>query len=145
MSWDPNSPAAHNGSFQISLQLIRVILERLPLDSVQVTEKHEAEDGVPHRLIDQNFAGDCYWLRAGEFGVEESIEIMPSSSVDEESERPQTNRTHNVVGLAVVVDELLGEDITDGETRERGECFGEERLRLKHGVVFGPDSAHFSG
>jgi hypothetical protein len=93
-------------------------------------------------LIDQNFGGNSYGLRAGKFGVEESIKIMPSSSVDEESERSQTNRAHDVVGLAIVVDELLGKDVTYGETRERGECLGEERLCLKHGVVFGPDSTH---
>jgi hypothetical protein len=133
---------SHDGRLQIGLKLIRVIFERLPLDNIQVTEEHEAEDGVPHRLIDQNFRGDSYGLRAGKFGVEESIEIMSGSSVDEESERSKTNRTHNVVGLAIVVDELLGKDVTDGETRERGECLGEKRLCLKHSVVSGPDSTH---
>ena len=47
---------------------------------------------------------------------------MSSSSVDEESERSQKNRAHDVVGLAIVVDVLLGKDVTYGETRERGEC-----------------------
>ena len=67
---------------------------------------------------------------------------MSGGTVDEETERPKTDGTHDIVWLAIIIDKFLGEHITNGKTGERSECLGEEGLRLKHSIVFCPDSAH---
>jgi len=82
-------------------------------------------------LINQHFGRDGGRLGSGKLGVEETIEIMTGSSMDEKSERTKTDGTHWIVGLAIVVDKILREDVTDGKASEGGECLGEERLSLK--------------
>lgn len=47
---------------------------------------------------------------------------MASGAVDEEPEGAETDGTHDVVGLAIVVDKVLCKDVTDGEAGEGGEC-----------------------
>ena len=65
---------------------------------------------------------------------------MTRRSVAKETEGTQTDGAHGVVRSIVVVDELLGEDITGGEADERSAHLGKERLSLEDGVVSGPKS-----
>ena len=116
MSRHPNRPTSHDCRLQIGLDLILIILKRLPLDKIQVTKEHEAEDGIPNSLINENFGSDSLGLCSREFRIEESVEVMPGSTVDEETEGSETDGTHGIVGLAILVDKVLGEDITDGKT-----------------------------
>ena len=70
---------------------------------------------------------------------------MSSGSVDQESERTEFEGPHGVIGFSIVIDKFLGEDISSGESDERGESLCEERLCLEEFVVTCPDCAHCEG
>mmetsp|Transcript_127 Transcript_127/g.295 ORF Transcript_127/g.295 Transcript_127/m.295 type:complete len:152 (-) Transcript_127:123-578(-) len=144
MSRHPNSPTSHHGRLQISLNLILIILERLPLGNIEVSKEHETKNGIPHGLVDENLSGDGGGFGSGEFGVKKSVEVVTGSSVNQEAEGSKTEGTHRIVGLAIIIDKILSEDVTYGEPGERSECLGEEGLRLKHCVISGPESAHIA-
>jgi len=56
---------------------------------------------------------------------------MARRPVNEESERAKTKRAHGVVGLAVIVDEFLGQYVSDRKTRQRSQRLREKRLGLE--------------
>ena len=142
MGRDPNGPTSHNGCLEIGLDLGNILIPALSFDGVEVAEEHTSEDRVPHGLIDEDLGSDSDRLGSGELGIEESIEEVTCRTVEEETEGTQADGSHGVVGGTVIVDELLREDITDGETDQRGAHLGKERLSLEDGVVSGPKS-HF--
>lgn len=82
-------------------------------------------------MINQHFGSDSGGLGSGKLGIEEAVEIMSGSSMDEKSERTKTDGAHWIVGFAIVVDKILREDVTNGETSEGGERLGEEGLSLE--------------
>ena len=142
MGRDPNGPTSHNGSLEIGLDLGNILIPALSFDGVEVAKEHASKNWVPHGLIDEDLGSDSDRLGSGELGIEESIEEVTRRTVEEETEGTQADGAHGVVGGTVVVDELLCEDITDGETDQRGAHLGKERLSLEDGVVSGPKS-HF--
>ena len=137
---DPNGPTSHDGRLEIGLELGNVLIPALSFDGIEVTKEHASENGVPHCLVDEDLSSDSDGLGSGELGIEESVEEVTRRSVAKETEGTQTDGAHGVVRSTVVVDELLGEDITGGEADERSAHLGKERLSLEDGVVSGPKS-----
>jgi len=137
---DPNGPTSHDGRLEIGLDFGNILIPALSFDGAEVTKEHASEDGVPHCLVDEDLRSDSDGLGSGELGIEESIEEVTRRSVEEETEGTQTNGAHGVVRGAIVVDELLSEDITGGEADEGSAHLGKERLSLEDGVVSGPKS-----
>jgi len=82
-------------------------------------------------LIDQNLRCDGCWLRPRKLRIKEPIKVMARRPVNEESERAKTKRAHGVVGLAVIVDEFLGQYVSDRKTRQRSQRLREKRLGLE--------------
>ena len=140
MGRDPDGPASHNSRLKVGLDLGDVLVPALTLNKIQVSEEHTAKDGVPHGLIDKDLGGNGNGLGSWQLGIQESVEEMSGGTVKEEAEGTQTNGTHGIIGCAVVVDELLGEDITYRETDEGCAHLGKERLSLEDGVVSCPES-----
>jgi len=143
VGWDPDSPRSHDGGLQVGFQFLLVIIKRLALDSVQVSKKAATENGIPNGLIDEDFAGDSDWLGSRHLGIQKSVKVVTGTSVEEESKRSQTDGTHNVVWLITAFDEILCQDISDGESGEGCQTFGQERLSVQQFVVSCPKRCHF--
>ena len=140
MGRNPDSPTAHNGSLQVGLQLLNVLVKGLALEGTEVAEEHAAENGVPNRLVDQNLGRNCHGLSARHLRIEHTVEVVASGSVAEEAEGAEADGAHGIVRCTVIVDEVLCQNISGGESDEGRHHLGEERLGLEESIVSGPKS-----
>ena len=122
---------------QVSLDLLRVILEALSFANVQVSKEHQTENRIPHGLIDQNLGCDGLRLRPRKLRIKEPIEVMARRPVHEKPEGAKTKRAHRIVGFAVIVDEFLGQYVADRKTCQRSQRLREKRLGLELLVAVG--------
>jgi hypothetical protein len=143
VSWHPHSPGSHDSRFEISLELLDVIVPRFAFDEIQISEKHKTKDGVPHGLINKDLGGNRDGLGPGKLAVQKAVEIVTGTSVDEKSKGSQTNSAHDIVWLAILFDKSLRQDISSGESSQGCQTLGQERLRLQQLVVTSPKTRHF--
>ena len=139
---DPDSPRSHDGGFEIGIKLLGVIVEGFALSKVEESKEGASKDGVPNGLVDEDLAGDGDGLGSWQLGIQKSVEVVTGTSVEEESKGSQTDGTHNIVWLVTVFDELLCQDISDGESGEGGQTFRQKRLCVQQFVVSCPDRCH---
>lgn len=142
VSWYPHSPGSHDGSLEIGLELLGVVVPRLSFNQVQVSKEHASKDGVPDGLINKDLGGNCDGLGSGELAIQKAVKVVSGTSVDKESERSQTDGTHNVIWLATILDKVLRQDISGGESCQRSQALGQKRLCLQQLVVASPKSRH---
>ena len=142
--WHPHRPRSHDCRLEVALELLGVIIPRLSFRKVQVSKEHATKDGIPDGLIDKHLGGDSHGLGSRKLAIQESVEKVAGATVDKESERSHAGGTHNIKRV-ILFDKSLRQNISDGKSCQRGQAFGQKRLRLKQFVVTGPKSRHCCG
>jgi len=140
---NPDGPGSHDGGLKISFELLGVVREGFALGKVEVSKEGASKDGVPNGLVNENLAGDGHGGGSWQFGVQESVKVVTSGSVEKKSERSQTDGTHDIVWLVTFFDETLCQNISDGESGEGGKTFRQKRLCVQQFVVSCPERCHF--
>jgi hypothetical protein len=143
MRRNPDSPTSHDGRLEVGLELVGVLLKGLALHQTEVTKEHASKDGVPDGLINSNLGGNCQWSSSWKLSIEETVKVVTGGSVQQESETSQSDGTHDIIRLVRVLDKVLCENISGGETDQGCQRLGEERLRSQKLIVSCPESTHF--
>jgi hypothetical protein len=140
---NPDSPTSHDGRLEVGLELVGVLLKGLALHQTKVTKEHASKDGVPDGLINGNLRSNRQRSGSWKLSVEETVKVVTGGSVQQESETSQSDGTHDIVRLVRVLNKVLCENITGGETDQGCQGLGEERLRSQKLIVCSPESTHF--
>lgn len=143
MGWYPDRPTSHDSRLEVGLELIGVLFPGLALHQTEVTKEHASKDGVPDGLINGNLGGNRQWSGSWKLAIEETVKVVTGRSVQQKAETSQSDSTHDIIRLVLVLDKVLCENITGGETDQGCQGLGEERLRSQKLVVTSPESTHF--
>jgi hypothetical protein len=143
MGRNPDRPTSHDSRLEVGLELVFVLFKGLALHQTEVTKEHETKDGVPDGLINGDLGGNRQGSGSRKLPVEETVKVVTGRSVNQESETSQSDGTHDIVRLVCILDKVLCETITGGETDQGCQGLGEERLRRQKLIVSSPESTHF--
>merc|ERR1719310_2193088 len=114
----PDRPGARNLGHEVALDLLDRAVDALALPQAHVAEEHDAEDRVPEYLIDEDLRRDGAGVRARDLAVELAVEPVRRRAVHQQPEGRHFKGSVQVV-LALLLDELLGQNITNREARHR--------------------------